>query len=125
MELIAEGLLDDLDLLGNYELFFQEYEQGELKLYIDQPLSQELLEKLQDEILTQEVYLTKPLKQINNIITISFEKRIAPLVLIAGAAILIIGGIVAWQIWKGTEVGVPPWVFIIGGAALVYLLLSH
>ena len=47
-----------------------------------------------------------------------------PILLIVAAAIAAVGiGVTGWQIWKATALGIPWWVWIIGGAGLLAVFL--
>ena len=127
LELVAENLGSDISFLGDYEVCYQEHDTGELRLYVDQPLSYDDINQMEYEICSQGIVLTEPIKQDARVVVISFQKAIAPLAIIA----IIVGGIVAiaasllgWQIFKYTKLGVPIWVWAVGGIALLYLLFS-
>jgi len=126
MTIIGENLTGNITSLPSYEKYFQEGETGELRLYLSSPISQFDIERLEQDILNQGVVLTAPITQDANILSIKFQKAIAPLVIIAiaaGAVGLVASGLVGWQIFKTTQAGVPLWVWGIGGVALLYLLL--
>jgi len=121
MNLIAEGT--DISELEKQEPRFAEGEKGELRFYIEKSLTKEQLNQLEQDILAQGVYLTEPIKQDARIIFINFEKRIAPLIIIGGAIIAAIGGaaFLGWQLSKA-PLGIPWWLWVVGGGALLYLL---
>jgi len=126
MELIGEYLGQDLSSLPNYEVYYGEGDRGEVRFYVDRMLSEEKIQELQDRILNEGVVLTEPIQQNSRIISIKFEKRLAPLAIIAivvGGIVAIGAGLLGWQIWKTTQMGVPLWVWLVGGGALLYLLL--
>ena len=122
MELIGEHLGQDLGDLESYEVYFGEGSKGELRFYVENPLSLETIEQLEAEICSQGVYLTGPIEQVSRVVIIPFEKRIAPLLIIAGVVGAVVVGLLGWQIWKMTVLGIPLWVIGIGGIALLYLL---
>lgn len=48
-----------------------------------------------------------------------------PVLLIVAGVVAALGvGITGWQIWKSTTLGVPIWVWIIGGGALLFAFLT-
>ena len=122
MKLVAEKLGNDLSSLSDYESQFREGDKGELRLYVDRPLYQDELEQLGSEILGQGVNLTDTIKQDARIVMIRFEKRIAPLLIIALAVGALGVGILGWQMWQTTMRGVPLWVWGVGIGALLYLI---
>ena len=124
-ELIAENLGQDLSSLSNYEVYFNEGTRGEVRLYTTETLPQETIERLENEIINQGVILTEPIIHIGRVIVISFEKRIAPLLIIGGIAVAIIGGILGWQLFMETRLGIPVWAWGVGGIILFYLLLKN
>ena len=127
MELIAESLGNNLSNLSDYENKFSEGALGELRIYLDRPLYQNEIDQIEYDIRSQGVILTAPIVQDARVLVIKFKKAIAPLAIIAIAVggILAVGaGLLGWQIWKSTQLGVPLWAWLIGGAALVYLLFT-
>lgn len=123
--LIGEKLGSDLSSLSSYETYFGEGDIGELRVYLDRPLYQDEIDRLQTELLSQGVTLTAPITQDARILLIRFQKQIAPLLIIGGAIAAIVAGILGWQIFKGTQVGIPVWVWIVGGLSLAYLLFRE
>jgi len=127
MELIAENLGQDLSTLENYEVYYKEGDRGEVRLYLSENLPEDRIQLLEGELLNQGVVLTEPIKQVTRCLYIKFEKRLAPLAIIAIAVggIAVIGGaLLGWQIFKSTQLGVPLWVWLVGGAAILYLLFT-
>ena len=120
--LVAEGIGSDILSLGQYEQSFNEGEQGELRVYIGRNLSGQELVNLENEIIRQEVLLTEPIVQDARVVFIGFEKRIAPLLIIAGAVVAVIGGILGWQVFKTIQAGIPLWALLAGSGVLLYLL---
>jgi len=120
--LIAEGT--ELDQIGNYESYFNEYDRGEVRFYTEYELTPEQVAQLEEDIRSQGVYLTAPIIQDSRIVYIQFEKRIAPLLIIGGIVAAIIGSILGWQIFQTTQMGVPLWAWLVGGAVLVYLFMK-
>ena len=127
MELIGEYLGQDLSLLPNYETYLSEGDRGEVRFYVDRQVSEEKIQELQDSLLSEGVTLTEPISQIARVLLIKFEKRLAPLAIIA----IVVGGIIAagagllgWQIWKTTQMGIPIWVWVVAGGALLYLIFT-
>ena len=127
MKLIAENLGEDLSTLENYEVYYNEGDRGEARLYVSESLTEEQLQLIEGEILSQGVVLTEPIYQVARCVHINFEKRLAPLAIIAivvGGIVVVVGGLLGWQIFKSTQLGVPLWVWGIAGAALIYLFFA-
>ena len=125
-ELVAEELSGNISSLPDYEPYFGEGDTGELRLYLEHSLYQEEIEQLEQEILNQGVILTESITQDARILVIKFQKAIAPLMIIAivvGGFAVVIGGLLGWQIFRSVSMGVPLWVWLVGGGALLYLLL--
>lgn len=126
--LITSKLNSDIQTLPNYEAYFAEGDTGELRLYLMGPMYQGDIDTLEQSIRSQGVVLTAPIRQDARVLMIQFKKAIAPLVILAAAvaAIAAVGsGIVGWQIFKTVQAGVPLWVWLVGGAALAYLLFRE
>ena len=123
MELVAERLDNNLTPLSDYETYFREGEAGELRIYLNRPLYQDEIDCLETEILNKGVVLTEPITQDARILVIRFQKAIAPLLIIGGVVTAIVGGIAGWQIFKLTTWGIPLWTILLGGSAILYLLL--
>ena len=118
--LVAENLGGDLSTLENYEPVYRENNEGEIRLYTDSTLSQITLQELEDKITSGGVHLTEPITQEARIISIKFEKRIAPLAIIVVAVGAVIAGILGWQLFKletVVQVGL-----IAAGIILLYML---
>ena len=120
-EIIAEKL-GDLSSLSNYESKFGEGDTGELHLYLDRILYANEITQLEQMIIRQGVVLTEPIVQDARMVVIKFRKEIAPLLIIGGAVVAIVGSVLGWQIWKTSQMGVPVWVWGVGGIALLYLM---
>ena len=126
-ELVGERLSNNLAELPEYEDLFAEGSRGELRLYVNQPLSEYQLGQMENELLNQGVTLTEPISQIARVVSIKFEKRLAPLAIIAivvGAIVAIGAALLGWQIWKTTTAGVPSWVWVVGIGAVLYLIFT-
>lgn len=123
LALVAESLDSDLSVLENYESIYRENDKGELRLYTDSTLSQITLQELEDKITSEGVHLSGPITQDARIIHIKFEKRIAPLAIIAIAIGVVIAGILGWQLFKLepiVQVGL-----LIAGGLLLYMLFRR
>ena len=68
--------------------------------------------------------MTAPIVQDARVVSIKFQKAIAPLLIIAGAVIAIVGGLLGWQIFQYSKLGVPIWVWAVAGLGLVYLFFT-
>ena len=126
MELIAQALNSDLSKIASLESKFAEGDTGELRVYVSQPLSDSDLERIQQELVSKGVVLTEPIFQESRILVIRFKKEIAPLLIIGAvvaAVAAVASGIVGWQIFK-LNLGVPWYIWAIGGAALLYIFLK-
>jgi len=124
MKLLGENLGSDLSPIPDYDSYFREGDTGELRLYISESLSDEVIGQLETEICSQGVILTEPIAQDARVVVIKFKKAIAPLIIIIGAVIAIGASILGWQIFKSVQMGVPLWVWLVGGGALLYILLE-
>ena len=125
LKLIGESLSGDLNTLSGYESYFNEGDTGELRLYLNNELSQERIDTLEREICNQGVMLTAPIIQDARILVIKFQKAIAPLLIIGGAIVVIIGSVIGWQVFRSTQLGVPIWVWILGGVTIGYIILRR
>ena len=125
MRLVGENISNDLSTLPKYEAYFGEGDTGELRLYVSEFLTDNAIQQLEDEIIAKGVVLTEPITQDARIVVIKFKKMIAPLLIIVGAVVAIGAGILGWQVFKTTQMGVPIWVWVVGGSALLYLLLRE
>ncbi len=126
-ELVGESLSSDLTDLSQYETQYSEGDTGEVRVYLDRQLTDEALRSIENNIRSQGVVLTGPVTQDVRVLVIPFKKAIAPLAIIAivvGAVALVGSTILGWQIFKSVKAGVPLWVWGVGGAALLYLILS-
>jgi hypothetical protein len=123
MELVAENLTSDIGSISTYESKYNEGDTGELRVYVSQPLSEYQVQEIEKNILSQGVVLTSPVQYGNGMLIVNFQKAIAPLLIIGGIIAAIVAGVVGWQIFKTTQMGVPIWVWCIGGVAILYLLL--
>lgn len=127
-ELVAESLSGNITELGAYEEQFAELDTGEVRIYVDQELSETELCYIEGDILAQGVVLTDYIVQDGGVIVIKFRKELAPLVIIGIIAATGIGGIVGWQLfkdkitgWLAAPFGVPWWVWILGTGSVVAL----
>ncbi len=126
-ELVGESLSQDLTGLSQYETQYNEGDTGEVRVYLSGQLDNEALRAIEDKIRGQGLVLTGPITQDARVLVIPFKKAIAPLAIIAivvGAVALVGSTILGWQIFKSVQAGVPLWVWGIGGAALLYLILT-
>ena len=120
-ELIAQG--QNISDLPKSENEFAEGDEGEVRLYLTENISEEQLQKLQDDILEKRVKLTEEIKQDARIVVIKFRKEILALGTIAIAALVIVGLIIAWQLLKAAA-AIPIWVWALGGIGLGIWLLK-
>lgn len=127
MELIAEGTAETFNSLGNYEVYFNEHDEGELKVYLAHDLSENEIFDIQNRLLEQGVVLTDDVRQAHQILSIKFRKEIAPLMIAA----LVIGGvlivgtvILGWQLSKWFT-GIPWWVLALGAVAVLYIVFEE
>lgn len=124
MELLYEDLSGTLTALPELEQYFNEFDSGVLYIYTGNELTDSQIYQIEQNILSQEVRLLEPVGYDSGVLVIKFQKAIAPLLIIT----LAIGGVVAavtgWQIFKSTQLGVPLWVWAVGGLGLLYLFFS-
>ena len=124
MLVVAEGLT--LAELGSYEPLLAEGQQGEVRIYLDRILVLSEIQQIEDEILAQGVVLTDHIQSADGILVIPFQKMLAPLLIVG----LVVSGILAvgtaifgWQLLTNVQ-GIPIWIWMVGGAALLYLLFA-
>lgn len=125
-KLVAESLTGNMAELDNVETQFNELDTGEVRVYVDRALTDDELQQLDTEIRKQGVTLVESVFQDARVIHINFQKRIAPLLIIAGVIgtfLAGITGVLGWQIWRTSKVGVPWWAWVLGLGAMGYLLL--
>lgn len=116
MVLVAEG--QNIESLSGFEGIFNEGDKGEVRIYLSNELTMAEIQKLQDDIVAKGVVLSEPIVQDMRIVVIKFEKRIAPLLIIAAA----IGvAIIGWQLFKAIS-AIPWWTWLVGGGTVLYLL---
>ena len=121
MKLIAEGT--QLSEVIPLESEFAEGNKGEIRLYLDREMSDSELVALETSLLEQGVVLTDVVKQDARIVLISFQKAIAPLIIIGGIAI---AGLLGWQLYKQvTEIDMTTMLLVGGGGLAAYLLLRN
>ena len=110
----------DITELVGIEQVFNEGDTGEMRVFVDGYLRDEEIAFLQYKIQSQGVVLTEPIFQDSGMVVIRFRKQIAPLLIIGGAVVAIIGSLLGWQIYRTTVAGVSLWVWAIIGGALLY-----
>jgi hypothetical protein len=123
MRLVAESL-GNTSNLGDYEYLLSEGESGEVRFYISEPLSQDTINQMQNDIISQGVVLTGPIIQDVGTLIIPFRKELAPLLIIAAVAIPIVGGLLGWQIFSFSKLGVPVWVWGVAAVGLLLLFMG-
>jgi hypothetical protein len=127
METIITENTNDLNDLGKYEVYFNEYDTGELRIFVDEPISLGVVAELQDKILAQGVVLTAPIVyDENGIIIIRFQKALAPLIIIGAAlaAVGITGSVISWQLIKTKLSNVPGLIWALAIGSVFFLILS-
>lgn len=125
LELVAEHIGDGFDTLGDFEDRFAEFEKGELRIYVNDALTQEQLSTVENEILCHGAHLTAPVTQDGGVVFVRFQKRIAPLLILAAAGALVIvavGGVLGWQVFRVVQ-DVPNWAWIVLGTSVAVLLI--
>lgn len=127
MNIVAEYLGEDLSGMRNAEALFNELDFGEARIFVSKQYSPAELDSVQAEIERRGVRLTGNVTQSGQFVSIPFQKAIAPLAIIAVVAAVTLaagGAILGWQIVKSTKMGVPIWVWGLGGLAVTYLLIT-
>ena len=120
MNLIAEGL--SLAELEACESLLPEGQKGEVRIYFDRSLTPSEVQQIANEILAEGVVLTGSVKTVDGILAISFQKMLAPLaIIVAVVGGLAIATILGWQLMSDF-VGIPVWMWIVGGGLLVWAL---
>ncbi len=117
MELVAQG--EEVQSLSRAENLFQEMEKGEVRLYLQRPLSSSELINLRSDIKAKGGVIVGEIKQIGGVVSISFRKEIPFLLLLVP---LLAGlGVVGWQVLKAQRFGSA--LLIGGGIALLALVI--
>lgn len=131
LELIAEGDSPNINSIANYESKFAEGDKGQLNFYVNKDMTSEEVSIYQNLISKAGVKLTSSVTCEGRVLSIPFQKAIAPLVIIIGIIVLIIAIIIGWQLFKEkkpiTEVelfGIPIWVLGVGALGILLLLIS-
>ena len=119
-ELVAEN--KELKKLSLTEELFAEGDIGEIRFYLDRALSESEVATIESELRQQGVTLIGPVVQEHGILAVGFQKAIAPLLLIALVVGTLGAGVLGWQVFKLSTGGVPTWVLLIAGMAVVYLM---
>jgi hypothetical protein len=122
MELVAEG--QNPQQIGQFDNMFHEQEHGKIRFYLDKELTPDELIYLETEIKKEGVCLLECIRQDARILAIGFEQRIPALLIIGGVIATVVTSLLGWQIFKTTQLGVPLWIWVVGGGALLYLLFS-
>ena len=123
MDLVAEGT--DIKDIAAYDALFSEGDRGEVRIYLNTEMSEPAIRQLTKELMEKGALLTGPITCESRILSIRFEKRVAPLLIIAGIASVLGIGFAGWQVFKpkwGAPLGVPMVVWV-AGAALIGVLL--
>jgi len=111
--------------LAEVEAYLVETQRGQVVFDLDRLLFPEEVAAIQDTILSRGVTLTAPVTQSQDgRLTVSFEKRLPPLVIIGGVVVAVVGGVLGWTVYQTVVAGVPLWVWVLGGGALVYLIAT-
>ena len=119
---IAEGTT--LNELPQYERLLEEGSRGEVRIYLpsEGPIPDTgRITAMENNLIKAGVTLTEPIKIDARILTISFEKRLTPLVLIAAVVGAIVASYIGWQLLK-TVIDIPLWVALAGGAILGWFI---
>ena len=122
MELVAEGL--ELNKLAEAESLLAEGNKGELRLYLDRKISENILYEFENSLCNQGVILTEPIKQEAHILFIKFKKASDPLTIIAATVIATgVSEVIGWQLEK-EPLGIPWWGWAIGAVSLGLLVFK-
>jgi len=121
--LLATDMSGQVNNLSDIEPYFQEYEEGVAVFHTDHEVDEEELIEIECEILSTGAVITSAITQeANGDIIVPFRKEIPPLLIIGGAVVLVVGVVAGWTIFKTTAAGMPIWVWLLGGVALIYLV---
>ena len=121
MNLIAEGL--SLSELEACESLLPEGQKGEVRIYLDRNLTSSEIQQVEDRILAEGVVLTSSIQSVEGILVIPFQKAIAPLAIIVVVVGLVAATVLGWQLMSDF-LGIPVWMWIVGGGLLVWALKS-
>jgi hypothetical protein len=123
MELVAENVTSNISELAIHEDLFNEFDRGEVRIFVSEPMSAAQITALENAILAEGAFLTAPIVQEANMIIIKAEKRIGFLMVISLVAGAVIVGMVGYQIYKASTWGIPGWVWLVGAGVVGYLFL--
>ena len=124
MYLIAAG--QDINELPQYESTLEELDKGEVRFYLDHPVSEDVLRSIEEDITSQGVILTGPILQDAGMIIVPFQKALAPLLIIAGAVaagIVVFAGVLGWQLFSWMS-QVPWWAWFLVGFGTLFVLVG-
>lgn len=121
MELVAESLGMDMATLQELDAKMPEFQTGEIRFYLHRSLTQSEIDQLTADITAEGVYLTAPIVQDAQILVVSFQKRVAPLLIITGFVIATVMAVGGYQVFLSAVYGIPLWVWIAGGVLLLYM----
>lgn len=129
-QLVTTGTGGDVERLGDYEGYFEEGAKGYIELELRSQIAVDIIGWLDDKLDAVGIPASA-VKVEGRYVYISFEKGIAPLVLIAGAiaaTIFLVALVVAWKLFKlapevvaGIATG---WIILIIGGLLVLFLIA-
>ena len=119
MKLVKESLENSLVNLSEYDKYFAVGDTGELRIYLQDNLSQSNIDQLTLNL--QGVILTFPIVQDARILVIRFQKAVGTLAIIGESTV---NGVIGWQLFKVTGAVFPVWGWVVGGLAAGYVLLG-
>ena len=126
--IVAEELNEDIQNIASFEKKYSEGDIGELKVYLQYPISDDTVTQLENGIKSKGVVLTDPIKTDSRVLIIHFKKAVEPLNIISSSLSNLGIQIVGWQLFKDTisknVLGMPMWAWGIGGLLAVIILLS-
>ena len=121
---IAETLSETTQDIVPFERKYSEGDTGELRLYLQYPISKDTLSQLESNIVSKGVVLTEPIRTDSRVLVINFKKATEPLNIISSS----ISGLgietVGWQLFKDEVAkNIVPILIGVGAISLITILL--
>ena len=116
MELVAQGT----SLTELLQVNLVEGQEGDLRVYLEEDLSLEQLQVLQESMLSQGLVLTSPLVQVSRILSVHFRKKVDPMLIMVSSFSQVAVGILGWQLLASSST--PTWAWMGAGIAGLWFL---
>ena len=116
--LLGEGI--SISHLPQMEARLPEGSTGELRLYLENPVTQSEIDTLQENL---SGVLTGPIHQVSRVLIIPYRKSFGPLLLIIAALALIPLVVLGWQLFKSLQ-NIPLWVWLAAAGLVTYVAVK-